>query len=328
MWHRILFIGFLLSLQAQAFYLPFRPIEQIRYRSGACGDDLQRVTYALLKEKTYRGCLEAAQDSLSRPGSRLFAQFDGSFNLKRKGGVHYDPDLKLVLMNEIRRRLEVKTPDSEPVPMMQELKHRLETRRKAVIFKDPLPVTPESRDQFRKHLAIFCKHAPALKGGDGEIPAKRIESGLEHLKIDRLFDGFRRTLHVAEAFEHQNPQILKGMKRLRERFLLVLNQMVILKKALAGQELPEGVVVDEVMRNVVLRTEWINAYAELKKLALMSDACQEDRTICNKAFSEMDWLASIVASFDDLKNACWSPKNAHIKDMGLIHGARQNRHFG
>lgn len=327
MCYRLLFIAFLASLHAQAFYLPFRPMEQIRYRSGACGDDLQRVTYALLKEKTYRGCLETALDALNRRGSRLYRQFDRSYELKKNRGMNYDPDLKLVLINEIQRRLETKQADSDPVPMMQELKRRLESRTKPVIFKDRLPITPESRAQFRNHLAVFCKHSHALNGGEGEIPAKRIESGLEHLNIDRLFDGFRRTLRAAEAYEHHYPQVLKGMKRLRERFLLVLNQMVILKKALAGEALPEGVAVDEVMRNVVLRTEWINAYAELKRLALMSDACQEDKTICTKTFLEMDWLASIVASFEDLKNVCWSPRRVP-QDMGGIHGARQSRYLG
>lgn len=290
MWYSLLFMGLLLSLQAEAFRLPFRPMEQIRYRSGACETDLERVSYALLKEKTYTGCLEKALEGLQRKGSPLSRQFERTYNLKNRDyQMNYDSSLKRVLMREILQRLGQEDSIS-------------------TFLDQPLRITEEGEAEFIRTLNQFCRHNKEMNDPYGQERVKRIISGVEVLDIHRLFEGFRRTLRVAESLEYKDPQIIKGLKRFRSRFLIVLNQMILLKKALAGMPLREGIILEDEMRKITLRTEWIEAYHKLKTHALMSDACQEDKKVCTQAFEEMDNLASIIQSFDDLKNACWTKR--------------------
>jgi hypothetical protein len=299
----VFFMGVLLSIllitPVEAFqFSSFRPLERLRYRAGACEEDLERLTYALLKERTYGGCLETALTALQNKRSFLSRQFERTYNMKnRQIQANYDPDLKPILIGEIYKRLEM-----EEAP--------------ASLFDQPLHSTPDSREEFVRFLTKFCRHSKAMTLPYSQERINRIEAGLERLDLHSLFEGFRRTLRVAEALRHQDPQILKGMKRLRGRFLLVMNQMVILKKALAGKKLPEGVEADDVMRRVILRTEWIDAYHQLKVHAMMSDACQQDKRVCDKTFEEMDWLVSVIQSFDDLKNVCWGQRRSHHSRIG------------
>ncbi|HCI49125.1 MAG: hypothetical protein A2621_02125 [Alphaproteobacteria bacterium RIFCSPHIGHO2_01_FULL_41_14] len=287
MWYGVLFISLLLSLQTAAFRLPFRPVEQIRYRAGACETDLERVTYALLKDKTYAGCLKTALDALQQKRSVLSRRFERTYNVRnRQYQMNYEAALKQVLIKEICKRLGQADLSSS--------------------FLDrPLIVTEASRENFVQSLNRFCHHNKSAHEAYGQERINRIIYGIENLDIHRLFEGFRRTLRMAEMFEYKDPQVYKGIKRLRPRFLIVLNQMILLKKILAGIPLRDGINVEDVMYQVVVRTEWIEAYHRLKIDALLSDACQEDKRVCTKAFEAMDDLASVVQSFDDLKNVCW-----------------------
>lgn len=291
MWHCIVFFTVLLmSLSGVSFNMSFRPLEQIRYRSGACEEDLERLTYALLKDHTYTGCLETALFSLQRKGTLLSRQFEHIKGIKYgRTQISYDPLLKQILIREISKRLEKEEPFSS--------------------FLDrPLLVTEASHDAFVSVLNKFCRHSKEMTNAYAQERLSRIVHGVELINLQGLFEGFRKTWMVAESLESREPQILKGMKHLRNRFLVVLNQMVILKKALGGIPLQEGVDLEDIMYKTVLRTEWIDAYHVLKSHAMMSDICLEDKAVCKKAFEEMDLLVLIIQSLDDLKNICWTKK--------------------
>ena len=291
MWHRIVFFSVVLMCWgAGAFHLPFRPVEQFRYRSGAFEADLERVTYALLKEKIYTGCLETALTALEQKGSALSRQFERTYSTKYgRVQMNYDPLLKRVLKREILKRL---GQEGSPIPLLDQ----------------PLTLTEASEQTFVEALNRFCRHNKEMGNTYAQERVKRIVYGIKTLDISSLFDGLRRTWVVAEGLEYKDPQILKGMKQLRNRFLMVLNQMIILKKALAGNSTVESGDLEEVMYKVVLRTEWIGAYHLLKTHALMSDTCLEDKNVCTRAFEKMDVLASIIQSFDDLKKICWTKR--------------------
>lgn len=287
MWHRLIFFSvFLTCWYADAFHLPFRPVEQFRYRSGACEADLERVTYALLKEKTYTGCLETALAALDQKGSALSRQFERTYSTKYgRVQMNYDPLLKRVLRREILKRLGREDASSS-------------------FLTQPLRSSVEAEENFIQALNRFCRHNKEMGNSYAQERVNRIVYGIKTLDVTALFEGFRKTWLVAESLEDKDPQVLKGMKQLRNRFLVVLNQMILLKKALAGKSTVESGELEELMYKVVLRTEWINAYHLLKSHAMMSDTCLEDKAVCTRAFEEMDVLASIVQSFDDLKTLC------------------------
>ncbi|MFN7663060.1 MAG: hypothetical protein ACK5PQ_05025 [Alphaproteobacteria bacterium] len=288
--YTFLFCTFLATMQAQAFYLPFRPIEQIKYRSGACGDDLQRLTYALLKERTYTGCLTAGLEALQQKGSALWNQFNRDRdNKKSRYRTPYDPQLKMLLMTEIHKRLDPQYGAQLPMD---------------------LPPSEESRAQFRDHLRQFCHHHPVFGTPAVATPMMRIEHHLGSLNLSQFFSSFRTLLKMAETLESGHPQVMKGMKKLRQRLLVVLNDVILLKKVLTGQSLPEGTdSVSLIMERLVKRTEWVVAYHELKIVMQLSDACQTKPSMCKKIFVPMDDLAGLVQSFDDLKGLCRASSN-------------------
>ena len=189
---------------------------------------------------------------------------------------------------------------------MRALKDRLglPDHNQSVFDKDMTP-TSTSRDDFQRKLGKFCRNANVMESSYAQVRVSRIMGGLQHLDMYALFDGFQRTLRVAESFGKKDPDALKDLNRLRRRFLSILNQMAILKKSLAGKKLREGVDIENVMHLMVVNTKWIDSYARVKVYGLMSKACQRDRFICARTFGAMDQLASIIQSFDDLKKVCW-----------------------
>jgi hypothetical protein len=270
-----------------SFQLPFRPLERFRYRTSACGMSLKRTTKAVLKKHTYTGCLKGSLAALYRPDSRLSKHFQRTYDLKnRQYKTNYDADLKFVFMRALKDRLGV--PDHN----------------RSVFDKDMTP-TSTSRDAFQRKLGKFCRHGKVMGSLYAQERVSRIISGLQHLDMYALFDGFQNTLRVAEAFGEKDPDALKSLNRLRGRFLSILNQMAVLKKALAGKKLREGVNIENVIHLVVVNTKWIDSYAKVKVYGLMSKACQRDKSICDRTFGAMDQLASIIQSFEDLKKVCW-----------------------
>jgi hypothetical protein len=286
----IVFLGVLTAVSSGlcvSFQLPFRPLERFRYRTKACELSLKRTTKAVLKKRTYTGCLKGSLASLYRPDSGLSKHFQRTYDLKnRQYKANYDADLKFVFMRALKDRLNL--PDHN-----------------RSVFDHDMTPTSTSRDEFQRKLGKFCRNATVMKSSHAQERVSRIMGGLQHLDMYTLFDGFQRTLRMAEAFGKKDPDALKNLNRLRGRFLSILNQVAILKKSLAGKKLRDGVNVEHVMHLMVVNTKWIDSYAKVKVYGLMSTACQRDKSVCDRTFGAMDQLTSIIQSFDDLKKVCW-----------------------
>ena len=206
------------------------PYELLRYNARFCKGDLKRVVYATLKSHTHRGCLKAGRAKLENPKSKLYNKFDHPYAVNPAIIVRKNHRLetKEILIAAIAERLGA-TPIQENLRLMQS--------------------TDLGKKLFREDIASFCArmgnyellsnsgHGRGKKPDFKKLDADLILTKITEIDLYRLFKEYRLFLTSIEQDRKIHPQkkkmVLKDFKGMRESFLILLDNLVVLKKRLS-----------------------------------------------------------------------------------------------
>lgn len=223
-------LGLLWVSTATAFSLGASPYERLRYNAQFCKGDLRRVVYATLKSHTHKGCLKAGLLKLKKPKSKLYRKFDHPYSVDPKiivKGVHR-LETKEVLIRAIEERL-----------------GNVDTEKDPRLFSS----TEFGEKMFKEDMASFC----ALMGdysliegqerlSPQQIDFKTLDVGLiltkaHDIDLYHLFEEYTSFLAAFEKTKmintHQKEEMMKDLKKMRSSFLMLLDNLVVLKKRLS-----------------------------------------------------------------------------------------------
>jgi hypothetical protein len=226
-------LGLLFSGIAISFPLGPSPYERLRYNARFCKGDLKRVVYATLKSYTHRGCLEAGRSKLQNSKSKLYRKFDHPYLPDSQIIVTKDHrvETKEILIQAIDRRLG--NPGTEKDKRLTQ-------------------ATKVGKKLLAEDVASFC----ALMGNyklladykelsvDSKVDVTTRNASLilflvKSIDIYALFGEYEDFIKSFEKMKGvktpEKKEILSHIKRMRDPFLTLLDNLVVLKKRLSQE---------------------------------------------------------------------------------------------
>lgn len=216
---------------------------------------MKRVVYATLKSHTHKGCLKAGRAKLESKKSQLYKKFDHP----------YAPDPRIIVASN--HRLETK----------EILMTAIDQRLGEAPIEENLRLTKSTdygRELFLEDVASFCAlmgnykiwaHLNTLDDA-AHVDVKMRNASLvlflaKSINIYELFPEFSSFLKDFERLKGIQPdkhrEILSKIKRMRSSFLIILDNLVTLKKRLSQEKnatLSKEKLIEQrrVMRNALV----------------------------------------------------------------------------
>lgn len=210
--------------------------DKIVYNYRFCKGNLGRVVSAALKKPLYKGCLRQGLAKLEGPKSRLHRMFAYEYNpgntlekpIIAKGTRGYSSKTRAVVVYALKERLGEVLPEKDPTLTQR---------------------TEKGKERLEKDLADLCA---MNEGSTVLLKAFRGEGGARHSKavgnsslvrayvhaidVYRLFPELRQFLMTVSSRKYmkdpEHKKVVRRLKSLKEKFLININSVIVLKERL------------------------------------------------------------------------------------------------